>query len=305
MTVVLAFPGQETFGNALAARLDARLGRFDCHHFPDGESLVTVEEQVRGERVVIVASLRDPDAMALPLRFAAATLREFGAAGVGLVAPYLAYMRQDQRFAAGQAVSAPLFARFLEESFDWLVTVDPHLHRIHDLAEVFHKPATRVPAAAQVAAWIRTQVRDPLLIGPDSESRQWVEHIAGLAGAPFLVLEKTRRGDRDVEVSAPVAAGTGGRTPVIVDDILSSGHTIVETLRGLAGLGLPPAIVVGIHAVLAGDAFERIAAAGAARIVTCDTIAHPSNGISMVGPVAEACSTLLCSAPAATRATPA
>ena len=66
----------------------------------------------------------------------------------------------------------------------------------------------------------------------------------------------------------------------------------------------PPAIVVGIHAVLAGDAFERMGAAGAARIVTCDTIPHPSNGISMVGPVAEACATL-CSAPAATRAAPA
>ena len=93
MTVVLAFPGQEAFASGLAARLDARPGRFECHHFPDGESLVSVEEQVRGEKVVIVASLRGADAMALPLRFAAATLREFGAASVGLVAPYLAYMR--------------------------------------------------------------------------------------------------------------------------------------------------------------------------------------------------------------------
>lgn len=293
MTVVLAFPGQEAFGMALATRLEARSGRFDCHHFPDGESLVTVEEQVRGERVAIVASLRNPDAMALPLRFAAHTLREFGAADVGLVAPYLAYMRQDRRFAPGQVVSAPLFARFLEESFDWLVTVDPHLHRIHALSEVFRKPATNVPAAAQVAAWIRTQLRDPLLIGPDSESRQWVEQIAGLAQASFLVLEKTRRGDRDVEVSLPDTVSLSARNPVIVDDILSSGHTIVETLRGLAGLGLPPAVVIGIHAVFAGDALAKIQAAGAARIVTCDTIAHPSNAISVIGPVAEACRRLL------------
>src|SRR5690606_33871912 len=121
MTVVLAYPGQEAFGAALAARLGARLGCFECHRFPVGESLVTVEEKVRDEQLAIVASLRGPDAMALPLSFATATLREFGAAGVGLVAPYLAYMRQDVRFAAGQAVSAPLFARFLEESFDWLV----------------------------------------------------------------------------------------------------------------------------------------------------------------------------------------
>lgn len=293
MAVVLAFPGQEIFGAALAQHLGARTGRFDCHHFPDGESLVTVEEQVRGERVVIVASLRGVDAMALPLRFAAQTLREFGAASVGLVAPYLAYMRQDRRFDPGQAVSAPLFARFVEESFDWLVTVDPHLHRIHDLAEIFRRPAVSVAAADQVAAWIRAELRDPLLIGPDSESRQWVGRIAGLAEAPFEVLEKCRRGDLDVEVSLPDAARTRGRNPVIVDDILSSGHTIVETLRGLADLGLPPAVVIGIHAVFAGDACAKIEAAGAARIVTCDTIAHPSNAISVVGPVAEACRRLL------------
>lgn len=293
MTVVLAYPGQETFGAALAAQLGARPGTFECHRFPDGESLVTVDEQVRGEKVVVVASLRGPDAMALPLRFAAATLREFGAAGVGLVAPYLAYMRQDVRFAAGQAVSAPLFARFLEESFDWLVTVDPHLHRVPELGTIYHRPAVNVAAAPAVAAWIRANVRDPVLLGPDSESLQWVGRIAALAGAPFEVLEKHRRGDRDVSVSLPDPARLRGRNPVIVDDILSSGHTIVETLRGIADLGLPPALVVAIHAVCAADACEKIAAAGAARIVTCDTIVHPTNAISVVAPVAEACRPLL------------
>jgi ribose-phosphate pyrophosphokinase len=293
MTVVLAFPGQEAFASGLAARLGARIGRFECHHFPDGESLVSVEEQVRGEKVVVVASLRGADVMALPLRFAAATLREFGAASVGLVAPYLAYMRQDLRFSAGQAVSAPLFAHFIGESFDWLVTVDPHLHRIRDLAEIYSIPAACVPAAPAIAAWIGSEVQNALLIGPDSESRQWVAHIGGLAGVPFDVLEKHRRGDEDVEVSLPDAAQARGRLPVVVDDILSSGQTIVETLRGLARLGLPPAVVVGIHAVFAREACEKIQAAGAARIVTCDTIAHPTNAISVIGPVAEACRRLL------------
>jgi ribose-phosphate pyrophosphokinase len=231
--------------------------------------------------------------MALPLRFAAATLREFGAASVGLVAPYLAYMRQDRRFDAGQAVSAALFADFVEESFDWLVTVDPHLHRIPRLDAVYRKPAVCVQAAPAIAAWIRAHVRDALLIGPDSESGQWVSHVAALAGVPFEVLEKTRRGDRDVSVSLPDAAAARGRQPVVVDDIMSSGHTIIETLRRLAGLGLKPAICIGIHAVFADRACDNILAAGAARVVTCDTIRHPSNGISVVEAVAAACAPLL------------
>jgi ribose-phosphate pyrophosphokinase len=293
MAMVLPFPGQETFGAALAAQLGARQGVFRWRRFPDGESLVSVEEQVHGEHVAIVASLRGPDGMALPLRFAAATLREFGARSVGLVAPYLAYMRQDCRFESGQAVTAPLFAAFVEESFDWLVTVDPHLHRIPRLDAVYRKPAHCAHAAPAIAAWIRANAADALLIGPDSESQQWVSEIATLAGVPCQVLEKTRRGDRQVSVSLPDSAAARGRQPVVIDDIISSGHTIVETLRQLARLGLAPATCIGIHAVFADQACEAILAAGAARVVTCDTIVHPSNGISVVNAVATACLPLL------------
>jgi ribose-phosphate pyrophosphokinase len=289
MAVVLPFPGQEVFGAALATRLGARAGELHWRRFPDGESLVGVDTQVRGEPVAILASLRGPDEMALPLRFAAATLREFGASSVGLVAPYLAYMRQDFRFAAGQAVTAPLFAAFIEESFDWLVTVDPHLHRIPRLDAVYRKPSACVQAAPVIAAWIRANLRDALLIGPDSESQQWVEQIATLAGVPCQILEKTRRGDREVSVSLPDIAAARGRQPVVVDDIISSGHTIIETLHQLARLGLAPAICIGIHAVFADQACESILAAGAARVVTCDTIRHASNGISVVDAVAAAC----------------
>lgn len=207
---------------------------------------------------------------------------------MGLVAPYLAYMRQDHRFAPGQAVSAPLYAAFLERSFDWLVTVDPHLHRIPDLARLYRKPARCVKAAPAIAAWLRAEVPDALLIGPDEESRQWVAEVAGLAGVPFEILRKTRRGDRDVSVSLPRATFSD-RRPVVLDDIISSGQTMIETLKQLAQLGLPPATCVGIHAVFADDAHARLLSAGAARVVTCDTLRHPTNAISVVDAVAAAC----------------
>jgi ribose-phosphate pyrophosphokinase len=157
---------------------------------------------------------------------------------------------------------------------------------------VYRKPAVCVQAAPVIAAWIRANVSNGLLIGPDSESQQWVSRIAALGGVPSQVLEKTRRGDRDVSVSLPGAAARG-RQPVVIDDIISSGHTIIETLHQLARLGLAPAICVGIHAVFADQACEAILAAGAARVVTCDTIAHASNGISVVNAVANACAPLL------------
>ncbi|MBK8284463.1 MAG: thymidine phosphorylase, partial [Ahniella sp.] len=251
--VLLPFPAQVPFAYELVPLLSARVGSLDWHRFPDGESLITLDEHLLGADVAIVASLNRPDELALPLQFVAATAREFGARSVGLVAPYLAYMRQDKRFKPGQVLSAPLFAAYVDTHFDWLVTADPHLHRVHALGEIYRKPTECVATAPALAEWIRVNVADGVVIGPDSESDQWVRDVATRAGLPFQVLEKTRRGDRDVEVSLPDLDSIKGRRPIIVDDIVSSGRTAIETIRHLQRLGLPGAVCVAIHAVFAGD----------------------------------------------------
>ena len=286
--VLLTLPAHRALAEALAPGLGARIGRLEWRRFPDGESLVTVDDELADADVAVLASLHHPDEMALALRFTATAAREFGARTVGLIAPYLAYMRQDKRFHRGEAVSAPMFAEFLGQSFDWLVTVDPHLHRYADLADLYRIPARSASAAPVVAQWIRQNAPDAILIGPDSESGQWVSDIAARAGVPFQVLEKIRRGDRDVEVSLPDAAAAAGRQPVIVDDIVSSGRTVIETLGHLARLGLPPAICIAIHAVFSGDAHEQLLAAGAARVVSTDSINHSTNAIGLAPLLAEA-----------------
>ena len=291
--VLLPFPPQRALAEAMASPIGARLGRLDWHRFPDRESLITIDEALKGVDVAIVASLHHPDEMALALRFAAATAREFGARTVGLIAPYLAYMRQDKRFHPGEAVSAPLFADFLEESFDWLVTADPHLHRYPELASLYRIPALSVATAPLVADWIRDNVSNAIVIGPDSESGQWVSDIALRAGVPYQVLDKIRHGDRDVEVSLPDIDAARGRTPVVVDDIVSSGQTAIETLGHLKRLGLPAAVFVAIHAVFAEDAYQQVLAAGVVRVVSTDSISHASNAMSIAALLAHASTELL------------
>jgi ribose-phosphate pyrophosphokinase len=144
-----------------------------------------------------------------------------------------------------------------------------------------------------VAEWIRQQVPNAILIGPDSESSQWVADIAERADMPYQVLSKVRRGDRDVEVSLPNLDTLRGRTPVVVDDLVSSGRTMIETLEQLRSLGLPPAVCIAIHGVFAEDAYAQLLASGAARVVSTDTIAHPSNAISVAELLAEASADLL------------
>lgn len=285
--ILVPFPDMTPLAEGIGRGLQARVRPLDLHHFPDGESLVTLPEGLDGEEVALVATLRDPDRLALPLRFAAATARELGAAGVGLVAPYLGYMRQDRRFSAGQAVSAPHFAQFLGESFDWLVTVDPHLHRIARLEDVFAIPAVRVVTAPLIAAWIAREVPDAILLGPDSESQQWVAEVARMAGRPYEVLRKERTGDRQVVVSVPESADLGRGTPVILDDIASSGRTMVHAIERVLAAGGRPPVSMLIHAVFAKGAFDDILTAGAAQIVTTDTIPHSSNGISTAEAIAD------------------
>ena len=289
--ILIPFPEMTPLAAEIASHLGTVSRPLDWHHFPDGESLVTLPDGLSGEDVAVVATLRDPDRLALPLRFASATAREMGAKRVGLVAPYLGYMRQDRRFRPGQSVSATLFSDFLSESFDWLVTVDPHLHRIARLEDVFPMPAVCVVAAPLIAAWIAREVPDAILLGPDSESQQWVAEVARMAGRPYEVLRKKRTGDRRVVVSVPKSADLGRGTPVILDDIASSGRTMVRAIERVLAAGAPPPVSILIHAVFAGGAYDDILAAGAARVVTTDTIPHPSNVISVTEAIAEGVST--------------
>jgi ribose-phosphate pyrophosphokinase len=196
-------------------------------------------------------------------------------------------MRQDAQFAPGEGVTSAYFARLVSGAVDWMVTVDPHLHRHSSLDGIYTIPTTIARAAPAIASWVAAQVQQPMLIGPDAESVQWVSAVAEQCGAPFVILEKTRRGDRDVSISAPPKEWNG-HTPVLIDDIVSTGKTMVEATRRLREAGSAAPVCVAIHAVFADNVHAELLSAGAADIVTCDTIPHASNRICVADPIAEA-----------------
>lgn len=285
--LILSLPGNEALADGLAARLGAERGKAIARRFPDGESYVRIENAVEGRSIILCCTLDRPDERVLPLIFLAETAKDLGAVRVGLVAPYLAYMRQDRRFQPGEGITSVYFARLLSGSVNWLVTVDPHLHRRTSLSEICTIPARVIHAAPLISRWIRENIVSPVLIGPDSESAQWVSEIAAGAGAPYLVLEKIRRGDREVDVSVPEIDRWRGYTPVLVDDIISTARTMIVTVGHLRRAGLPKPICIGIHAVFAGRAEEDLRESGALRVVTCNTIPHPSNAIDLGDLLAE------------------
>lgn len=282
MTQHLVIPLPEN--GALAALISGHLGAASCalqtRTFPDGETYLRFEDQVVGRNVILVCSLNKPNPKFLPLMFAADTVRDLGAAKVILVAPYLCYMRQDQRFHWGEALTSVSFAQRISRTFDGLVTVDPHLHRYRSLDEIYSIPSRVVHSAPNIAEWIVKHEPSAVLIGPDIESEQWVCDVARRAGSPYRVLRKTRFGDRDVRIELPDLTEFRDRRPVMIDDIVSSGRTMIETSRLLKQQGLRAPVCIAVHALFTPET-ERQLLELATRVVTTNSVPHHTNGIDL------------------------
>lgn len=292
-TLLLSLPHSLPLARRISELTAMPLGTVEWRQFPDDETYLRIETACAGRCVVLVGTLDRPNDKILPLLFLADAARALGATRVGLVAPYLAYLRQDRQFREGEAVTSRTFARLVSGYVDWIVTIDPHLHRYHALTDVYGVPGKVVHAAPAVAAWIAAHVDCPVLVGPDAESAQWVADVADRVGAPSVVMRKERRGDRAVTVTAPDMDAYRQHTPVVVDDIVSSAQTMVETVKCLVGAGLRAPVCVAVHALFSSASEQALRDAGAATIVTSTAVPHATNAIDvvplLVAPIRELC----------------
>lgn len=275
---LLYFPGYKAPAERLADKLACNISKIHVHHFPDGESLVRLPARLSGN-VVIYTSLDHPDTKLVPLGLAASAARTFGADRVILVAPYLCYMRQDKSFHAGEAISQRIVGSWLDEWFDMVITVDAHIHRIKSIKEVL-ACGINISAAPLMAEFLAGQKGNPLLLGPDQESRQWVEQIAMAAGLEYGIAHKVRTGDHDVEITLP-GISVKDRHVIIVDDVISSGYTVTEAAVMIRKEGALHIGCMVTHALFAEGAEKLLADAGVETIISADTILHASNAIFM------------------------
>lgn len=267
-------------GLRLAEALGATLGVIDSRHFPDGELYQRITTDITDADVLIFADLFHPDMQLFTLLSLGHTLDELGAKKRTLVSAYLPYMRQDKRFKPGESVTSRHFAKHLSQAFDRLITVDPHLHRYASLDEIYTLEGTVLTAKSEITRYLQQKGDKLLLIGPDEESEQWVSAIAHATNLPFQILLKQRSGDYQVEVSRPQLQPFLDHRPVLVDDIISSGRTMLRTLEHLEEAGLARPLIIGVHGIFAGDAYTLLQQKS--EVVTCNSIPHPSNGIDLL-----------------------
>lgn len=279
-SVILGFPDYERQGRRLAQALGCPFALLGLHHFPDGESRVSVPVDLP-QHAILCRSLDHPNAKLIELLLAADTAHELGAQRVTLVAPYLCYMRQDIAFNPGEAVSQRIVGRFLAGLADAVITVDPHLHRIHDLTEAIPGIHARaLSSAAVMGDFLRGHSHGPLLVGPDSESEQWVRAVAGYAGLDYVIAHKERLGDREVHIRVP-DGDYCGREVVLIDDMASTGHTLMGVAAALKGRGAGPVHCLVTHALYDPGAERLMRAAGIEHIWSSDSISHASNAFSL------------------------
>lgn len=285
-TLLLGFADYLEPAKRLAETCQINFAEVELHRFPDGESKLVLPDHLP-ENIVFCRSLYDPNHKLVELLLAAKSAREHGVKQITLVAPYLCYMRQDKAFHPGEVVSQKIIGQLLAGLFDVVITVDAHLHRIHRLSEAIPiEHAINLTATAPMADFIQQHVDNAFLIGPDNESRQWVSAIAASAGLDFVVANKERFGDRDVSITLPDAV-YDDRHIVLVDDVASTGKTLLAVAEQLQDLSVASVDVMVNHALFVNDAIEQLKAAGVRHIWSCDSIPHRTNQISLSGLLAD------------------
>ncbi|MBD3670773.1 MAG: ribose-phosphate diphosphokinase [Gammaproteobacteria bacterium] len=288
---ILGFPDSEQPAQALARHLGCDYGCVELHRFPDGESRLTLPSSLSSSGTLIFRSLDHPNDKLVELYMLSRDLRERDIPRLGLIAPYLCYMRQDTAFHEGELISQQHIGHLLAQCFDDLITVDPHLHRTSTLHEAVPvKRALSLHPTTLMAEFLKTWP-DAVLIGPDSESAQWVEAIARHSGHEHGVANKQRLGDRTVRIELP-SINVKGRQLVLVDDMISTGHTLAQAAGALLERGADRVDCLVTHALLDRDAESMLHSGGIDKLWSTDAISHPSNVIALTSLIASAVSDL-------------
>lgn len=276
----------------LALLLGAELGEVEVSRFPDGETYVRVLAGVEGKRVVYVNSLqRGPNEALVETVLTLDALKDLGAREVHAVVPYMAYARQDERFKPGEAVSIATVAKLFKAlGLNSIYTVDMHLHRIRDPSALFGASFRNLTGVRELAKYVKRYHREVLaravVVGPDEEAEQWAKVMAEDLGTEYAVLEKRRLSATEVRIEAH-GANVKGRVAIIVDDIISTGGTIIEAVKALRQLGCEAALVTCVHPILTGNAYAKLLKLQLLDLVGTDTVLSPISRVPIAPAVAE------------------
>ncbi|MBI2558237.1 ribose-phosphate diphosphokinase [Candidatus Woesearchaeota archaeon] len=274
-------------GRLIAGKLKSGYSALIVDKFPDGELRVRLSCPLKGKNIILVQSFyKNISDSVLEVILAAETARELGAKKIVLAAPYFPYMRQDKRFHSGESVSQRIIAGLIDRYFDAVLMLDPHLHRKSKLQGIFRIKAQKLTANSLMADYIKKRIKNPVIIGPDGESYKWASAVAEMLGAESRILSKKRHSSYHVKVRLNKKIDLSNKNAVIVDDIVSTGHTILETAKVLRRLGAKKMYCICVHGIFVNDALKKLKKANI-EVVSTNTIPSKMSKIDVSGVIGE------------------
>ncbi|MDA4135386.1 MAG: ribose-phosphate pyrophosphokinase [Thaumarchaeota archaeon] len=284
--LVFAGPASREFAKTLAQRLNLPILSVEVKEFSDTETKYRFEENVSGTSVLLVQSTYPPvDKNYMQIFLAAHHLSQEGAK-VHAVIPYLGYARQDKQFLNGEVVSLGVVSHLLRTcGVVRVTTVD--IHSAEGLA-LFAMPTYSVSAIPSLAQYVKKNLKliSPVVVSPDFGSSKRTEAFAALYGAQHMQFAKER--DR---TTGEVKVETGelqveDRDVIIVDDMISTGGTIRAAAEKLRAARARKIVVTCVHALLLGEAYERLIDAGVDEIIGTNTVPSKVSKVDATEPLA-------------------
>lgn len=269
MTLLIAtFPETREIAKKVARALRADYTEIFVEDFPDSEFHIELKKNPKNRKVVIMNSLaKDPDRKLIETVLAGGIAKDYGAEKIILMATYFPYLRQDTHFLKYDSFSSKHIIK-LFSSFDKIITIDPHLHRIHHMKDWTTK-AESISAKMLIADYIKKRFKNNFtIIGPDGESVQWNKPIADKLGKKVIVLSKTRFSG--TKIKQKDFSGKLEENVIMIDDIISTGKTLAGALELAKKHGAKNLICIGIHGLLINDATKLITKH--AELITTNTI---------------------------------
>ncbi|MEL7671530.1 ribose-phosphate diphosphokinase [Methanobacterium sp.] len=269
----------------IAKELECPLIPIETKRFPDGERYVRIKGQVDEEVTVVQSTGYPQDENLIELFLILKNLKSMGVKKIKVVIPYFGYGRQERRFKSGEAVSAVIIANLLEAAgADEIFCINLHEDNIR---EFFQIPVHNLSAMKPIADHIKETINDPVIVAPDKGALGFAREIAEILGCEYDYLEKTRLSPEVVETK-PKNLDVKGKEAVIIDDIISTGGTIVNASKILKEHGATKVIVSCVHPVLVEDALLKIFAADVDDVIATDTLRSDVSLISVAQIVADA-----------------
>lgn len=274
-------------GYAIAKKLRARHYNLIVDKFPDDELHVRFNFGLNNKTAILIQSFyKNISDSVIEVIFAAQTARELGAKKIILVASYFPYMRQDKRFHKGEAISQRIIAGLIDKYFDAVYMMDPHLHRRNKLEYLFKIKSKKLTANNLIANYIKKHIKNPVIIGPDEESYKWARNVSDMLEAESRILKKKRYSSYHVKVKLNKKIDLKNKNVVIVDDIVSTGNTILETTKILRRLGAKNIHCICVHGIFINNALAKLRKAGI-KVVSTNTIPSKVAKIDVSGVIAD------------------